>query len=308
MTIYHIDTDMGVDDGLALLLVSRIPGSSIAALSTVFGDVPVEVATRNARLFRYLLRDKVKFEIFAGAERASDGFKYSAVDVFDEDGLGLAASEFLGAMSSDPLAEAGPITPIPKPDSSAGRGPITIIGIGPATNVPKLVAYYGIKNVERIVLMSGSFFDAGNITADAEFNAYCDPPALQSTLGLGIPVIMVPLDICRKVVLCRSTVRSYGENSPSPLTRLVVNSHMRYMDYCKEREGIDGCFPHDALAVLAAAEPNHFYRLRGRVHIDGSKQHRGKTSFFPDSSSHIEIVTGGRLKWVRDRFRSLQFD
>jgi inosine-uridine nucleoside N-ribohydrolase len=308
MTTYHIDTDMGVDDGLALLLLSRIPGSSIAALSTVFGNVPVEVATRNARLFRYLLGDQAKFEIFAGAERASDGSRYSAVDVFDEDGLGLAAAEFASEMSKDPLAEIAPITPIPESGAGAGRGPITIVGIGPATNVPDLVAYYGANNVERVVLMSGSFFDAGNITIDAEFNAYCDPNALQSTLDLGVPIVMVPLDICRKVLLCRSTVRSYGEISQSPLIRLVVNSHMRYMDYCKERDGIDGCFPHDALAVLAAAEPNRFYRLRGRVHIDGGKQHRGKTSFVPDSSSHIEIVTGGRLKWVRDKFRSLQFD
>ncbi|MGH7377304.1 MAG: nucleoside hydrolase, partial [Candidatus Methylomirabilales bacterium] len=43
-----IDTDPGVDDALALCLALRSPELRVEALTTVAGNVPVEVATRNA--------------------------------------------------------------------------------------------------------------------------------------------------------------------------------------------------------------------------------------------------------------------
>jgi inosine-uridine nucleoside N-ribohydrolase len=145
------------------------------------------------------------------------------------------------------------------------------------------------------------------LESGAEFNAYCDPEALQSTLALGVPVAMVPLDVCRKVLLCRSVVNSYKSISQTKLMQLIVTSHLRYIDHCNRNEGIDGCFPYDALAVLAATDLHGFHRLRGRVHVDCSKARRGETTFSPDPSSHIEILTGGRLKWAREKLRSLQF-
>jgi inosine-uridine nucleoside N-ribohydrolase len=45
----HIDTDMGVDDGLALMVADALL-PDISAISCVFGNVPVETAIRNALL------------------------------------------------------------------------------------------------------------------------------------------------------------------------------------------------------------------------------------------------------------------
>jgi len=296
MTKYHLDTDMGVDDGLALALANELL-PELSTLSTVFGNIPATVATRNALLFRELLGRTNTLALFEGANCASDGYYTDARHIHGEDGLGDATSsldtKFLQKLTNMSVCK---LTDAPPPKN----GQVTLIGIGPATNIPKLVSWYGRSAVERIVLMSGTFFDVGNIVPYAEFNAHCDPFALQATLALGIPTTLVPLDVCRKVQLSRDAMIAFEEVEKTPLASLIVSSHMAYMNFYLEWEGIDGCFPHDSLAVLAALEPKQFFSLRGRVTVDLTPFARGKTTVELDQSSHVEIITGGKLKWARE--------
>jgi inosine-uridine nucleoside N-ribohydrolase len=80
-----------------------------------------------------------------------------------------------------------------------------------------------------------------------------------------------------------------------------MDAHMSYMDFYQKVEGIDGCFPHDSITVLAAFHPEHFFSLRGIVKIDDT----GRTTFERDDGSHVEILTGGNLKWVRETITTL---
>jgi inosine-uridine nucleoside N-ribohydrolase len=114
-------------------------------------------------------------------------------------------------------------------------------------------------------------------------------------------VTVVPLDVCRKVQLSRGMMKCYGHNSKAAIAKLLMDAHMSYMDFYQDAEGIDGCFPHDAIAVLAAFRPEYFFSLRGIVTIDNA----GQTVFERDDSSHVEIFTGGNLKWVRETIRTL---
>jgi inosine-uridine nucleoside N-ribohydrolase len=290
---------MGVDDGLALLIADRLLGAG-CAISTVAGNVSVNLATRNALLFRTLLGRDGDWPVYRGAACASDGFARDAHDVHGTDGLGGATRalppEILQAAE---VAEAGPFPGQAAPAAAA----VTLIGIGPATNIPALVAWYGRDAISRIVLMAGSFFDRGNITPHAEFNAYVDPAALQATLDLGLPTLMIPLDVCRKVQLDRALITACGTLAGPGVMRLIAESHVGYMDFYREREGIEGCFPHDAITILAALEPQRFFRMRGRVTVHCDGERRGHTGFAADAESPVEIVTGGELKWVRTMIR-----
>jgi inosine-uridine nucleoside N-ribohydrolase len=295
MTFYHIDTDMGVDDGLAVALADALL-SDVQSISTVFGNVSVEIATRNALIFRNLLGRSASWTILKGASQASDGFFINADHVHGRDGLGGATQALGPALLESVTRETvGDLEDIQRLSGS----PVTIIGLGPATNIPNLVARYGSATVEKIVLMSGVFFDRGNITPHAEFNAYCDPAALQSTLDLGIPVTIVPLDVCQKVQLSRATVAAYTQSCDSELTKLIVASHMHYMDFYRTAEGIDGCFPHDAITVLAALAPERFFHISGKVRVDCGADFRGRTGL-DLAETHVKIVTGGEMAWVRD--------
>jgi purine nucleosidase len=298
MIRYHIDTDMGVDDGLALVHAHHLFGDSMQAVSTVFGNVPLQQATKNALTFRALL--KSSWPVISGAASASDGFTRDATDVHGNDGLGGATHRFAPALLRQiPDAADATLASFRPPVWPGDK--IRIIGLGPATNIPQLAECYGAANIDRIVLMAGVFFDVGNTTISAEFNAYCDPAALDDTLNLGIPVTLVPLDVCRKVQLSRSTISSYLQRDTSELTQLVVASHMSYMDFYRKSEGIDGCFPHDTLAVLVAINPDWFFRISAPITVDVTPSLRGKTTLRSDPSpSHVSVVTGGALKHARD--------
>ncbi len=287
---------MGVDDALALVLAAKLFADSLA-VSTVWGNVPVSVATRNALLFRELLQRPRTLPIFTGADRALDGFSRETPLTHGEDGLGDATQSLeLGLLEKISSQNPARLGDTPPPQGT----PVTLIGIGPATNIPRIVAWYGHSAVARIVLMSGVFFDFGNANPAAEFNAHCDPLALRQTLDLGIPTTLVTLDVCRKVQFSRTALEALKNLDRSPLANLIANSHLRYIDAYREWEHLDGCYPHDALAVLAAFAPERFFKLRGEVTIACSPPARGQTTFKPIASSHIEIVTGCELKWVRE--------
>jgi inosine-uridine nucleoside N-ribohydrolase len=177
---------------------------------------------------------------------------------------------------------------------------VTLIGLGPAANIPRLVEIYQPKNIKSIVLMGGAFFDNGNITEAAEFNTFCDPVALRHTMALGIPTTLVPLDVCQKVQLSRATVQSYLQPTSSLLTQLIVQSHMSYMDFYTRDEGFDGCFPHDSVAMMAAAHPEWFYSVPAAVTVDLHDELRGRTRLAVAPHSNIQVVTGGKLKFVRE--------
>jgi len=159
--------------------------------------------------------------------------------------------------------------------------------------------------LSRIVLMTGVVFDVGNITDAAEFNAWSDPDALIDTLATGAPITIVPLDVCRKVQLSRETIVGWRSREKTPLMRLLSDAHLHYVKSYRASEGIDGCFPHDTLAVLAAAYPEQFVHLDGEVTVETSGAARGRTRFVRTESGRIRVVMGGRLAWVREGLRDL---
>jgi inosine-uridine nucleoside N-ribohydrolase len=294
--LFHIDTDMGVDDALALVVASRLPPVSVVALSTVFGNVQLQTATRNAFLFRHLLC--ATWPIFAGAPGPSQGEWRDASNVHGDDGLGMTSADPAIATEIDAASHQ---KPRPLAELARPAEPLTIIALGPATNIPEIVNRYGKDHVAHIVLMGGVFFDRGNVSPTAEFNAACDPASLRATLAIGVPTTIVPLDVCRKVQLSRQTMRGYDDGSR--LMRVLVNAHMHYMDQYRDTEAIDGCFPHDALAVLVAAYPDRFWHLRGHVTVADD----ATTRLTEDQHSSVRVVTGGDLAFVRNALRTLDF-
>lgn len=305
---YHIDTDMGVDDSLALAVANALLGSSLTAISTVFGNVDVITATRNALILRRLFKRADDLVVVSGAPCASDGFQIDARAMHGDDGIGGATrsmtTSFLGDVDSE-VSELDTISTLDSIPSPGGKDKIVIIGLGPATNLPRIAERYGPANIERIVLMTGVFLDVGNITPNAEFNAHLDPLALNVVVSLGIPITIVPLDLCRKIQLSRTLLTSLLRPESSPLSRLIFDSHMTYMDSYRKWEGIDGCFPHDAIAVLAAIAPEWLYLVPVSMSADCGSRSRGLISFTVDPSSHVTVAFGGTLKSLRAKLESV---
>jgi len=295
-----IDSDGGVDDLLCLVLASRLVAKEIGGITAVYGNVSVDQAASNIIYSLALVSLPVKPLLGLGAKEAGDGFSHFATTIHGPDGLGGArATRPQGAGASEVVSLDEFVDRISDRLNQLQQK-VDLLGVGPATNIPVLIKRLGAKRINRIVLMSGVFFDYGNVTNWAEFNAYNDPQALAETLAAGIPVTLVPLDLCRKILLTSDRIDGFAAAAvvDGPATAAALREYSK----ANERQGgIRGCFPHDAIALLVLLRPDQFYLVEGEVSVDVDAKSRGRTCLNTIGGSNVNahVALGGRLKWVR---------
>lgn len=185
-----IDSDPGVDDAVALMLAAASPELQLLAVTTVFGNVGVEVATANALRLRALagLDD---LPVAAGAARPLVYPRVQRTDSWHgSDGLGGRADllpEPIGAVHhSGAVALMAELLHV-------AAAPVTLVAIGPLTNIALLLAAHpGVKSrIDRIVIMGGRLSGL-----PAESNIRSDPEAARRVLvEEDVPTTLVPLDL-----------------------------------------------------------------------------------------------------------------
>jgi purine nucleosidase len=189
-----IDTDMGFDDIAAILVVVH-SNLAIDGVSLVCGNAPLAQVRANAAgaaaAFGW------DFPIHSGRELPVLCHLETAQRVLGDSGIPtigrtlppapeLAASDAFHALCSW---------------LEASADPRRILALGPLTNIAALVLARPdlASHITELTWMGGGV-TSGNHTASAEFNAYADPEALAIVLAHGLPLKMVDLDICRRVL------------------------------------------------------------------------------------------------------------
>ena len=115
-------------------------------------------------------------------------------------------------------------------------GQITILALGPMTNVAMLLRLYPDleTRIKSIVFMGGNVHVPGNASAAAEFNFWFDPEAAQAVMRSRIPEkTMFPLDICNRAVVNKA---KYDEivAAKTPITeRYRQDAGLRYPGFVK---------------------------------------------------------------------------
>tara|TARA_R110002073_G_scaffold61392_10_gene154406 strand:- start:1004 stop:2005 length:1002 start_codon:yes stop_codon:yes gene_type:complete len=256
-----IDTDGGVDDALALACAFASPRIELAGISTVFGNVAPRKAARNAALVQSFFPPP-HVSIRVGAVAPLTGSWRDAHLIHGEDGLGGASAGHALGYEVGHVHEDGPelcARQIAAYARQAGQDD-AIICIGPLTNLAIALRLdpEAFDNLDRIICMGGALNIPPSRRGTVEFNFGSDLEAVRGVLAAAPRLTVMPLDTCRQVVLRRARLAAIAERSGSPLTRFLQRAHNHYMDRYRASDGIDGCYPHDALAIAALAEPGVF--------------------------------------------------
>ncbi len=198
-----IDCDPGTDDALALWLALASPEQlDVRLVGVVGGNVPLALTLANARA------------VVGLAGRGGDGDGGRAVPVHggaDRPLLGRFTSETrvhgTAGLGGAVLPEGPPAAPGHAVDAmravlAAAEAPVTLVGLGPATNLALLLSLAPElrDRIACIVLMTGAWGE-GNATPSAEFNAWSDPEALSVVLAAGVPVVLAMLDLTEQAVV-----------------------------------------------------------------------------------------------------------
>jgi pyrimidine-specific ribonucleoside hydrolase len=260
-----IDTDPGIDDALAILLALASPEVDLRLVTTVHGNVEVEQTTENAlRVLHLAGRSDVP--VAAGARAA-------LVHPQAERAGHVHGDAGLGGVELPP----SPASVDPRPAVVAladlllgSPEPVTVAAIGPLTNLALLLAVYpeAARRIDRLVVMGGSAWCGGNVTAAAEFNVWADPEAAQAVLGSSLSTVLVGLDVTLPTVLTEEGIARFAAAGPVGATAAAILA--QYVEHARSSYGTDGVVVHDALALTEAIVPGTLGTVRRSVVVDTS--------------------------------------
>ena len=203
-----LDTDTGVDDALAIILALNSPELKVEAITSVSGNVHVDLCTRNLLMTLEAIGVGEYPVCAKGEPQPLIKPLVTAAHVHGSDGLGDATQLLRddgSRLYPDPESRLAAISAVDLIIELAGRYPdeLVLVPVGPLTNIAKAIIKHParMRRIREIVLMGGAFETYGNVTTTAEFNIFADPHAAQLVLDFGVPITVVPLDVTHQVML-----------------------------------------------------------------------------------------------------------
>ncbi|KAF8604149.1 nucleoside hydrolase [Ceratobasidium sp. AG-I] len=218
------DTDPGVDDVLALLLLLASDDAELALITINFGNTDLPHAYKNVLKVYHIVsnhlqlhpNDQSRFPGFTsrptlcyGASGPLSGNLHMAEYFHGPDGLSDittthpewnvqdAATISKLINESEVSAEDAIIDMLlQEPDDS-----VTVIAVGPLTNIARawMKNPEALQRARRIVVMGGALDVPGNTSATAEFNFFADPKAVTFVMDAAkserINLVLAPLDL-----------------------------------------------------------------------------------------------------------------
>lgn len=269
-----LDTDPGIDDALAILLLAASPEIILEAITVTHGNTTVDKCLANA----------LKLADFAGlqgvpiARGASSPLVKSltvAEETHGDGGLGYATLPDSKILVSPKSAVDTIIDLVHQYPNE-----MTILAIGPLTNIALAIHKDPsiIKLIDRIVVMGGSIHFPGNMTPDCEYNVFCDPEAFDIVLRAGLDFTLVPLDVTYKCLFTKGHVAKLSDARPAVKT-FIEDSTRFYMEFHDEYQSIDGCAINDPLAAAILIKPDLVELRDYYMTIELKGEHtKGKTS------------------------------
>lgn len=260
-----IDTDPGQDDAAALMLAFASPDElQLLGITTVAGNVPLRLTSRNARIVCELCGQTDR-RVFEGADRPMVRPLVTAEHVHGKTGLD-------GAVLPEPtMAVQGQhaVDFIIETIRSEPAGTVTLCTLGPLTNIGLALqkAPDIAPRVKELVMMGGGFSEGGNITPAAEFNIYVDPHAAAAVLGSGIPVTIMPLDVTHQLMTTKARVARLAALGTRP-AKVMVEWLEFFERFDEEKYGSDGGPLHDPTVIAYLLKPELFSGRHCNVEIE----------------------------------------
>ena len=282
------DTDPGVDDAFALLYALNHPNINVLGITTVFGNVPVETSTKNALILSEMAHKGTI--VYQGAHKPLERevTNYPSF-IHGHDGLGDTNHPQSKFNASKLDAAQFIINEI-----NENSGNINLVAVGPLTNIANSIKQDpSIANkVNSLLIMGGSWLAGGNITPVAEANIYNDPEAAEIVFKSGLPIIMVGLDVTHKVFLSQKDIDKLSSlNNSGKFLEKISNI---YIKFYKDTRNMDGCFFHDATAVIAMTNPEFFKYKNARVYVSKDNLTRGQTVVYLKDLKHETSINNDR--------------
>lgn len=304
-----IDTDVGTDDAMALLIFllgEKLGLIKILGILATNGNTTTDNVIRNtARILNLLGISHIP--IFKGIEEPlinktqsekDIDVHFHGVDGFgdlnhsDEPNLTELVKEGNGIIEISKIIERNP-------DS------IDVICLGPLTSIAIMFKMYKNLRIKSLVVMGGSFQGVGNITSAAEYNFHSDPEAAKIVFEtVKCSILLLPWEPCLNPNISmdwRLDLKSPSGNAVWSLLTEVerkIYAKEKYWLPCDAFLAACYLFPHRMIEesfLTSLVVETQGRNTRGQTVID----HRNK-----DEPRNVKVIT----KFHREEFQKIVYE
>jgi non-specific riboncleoside hydrolase len=241
--VTHEGRPRDIDDGFAIVEALNLESLDLLAVTTVYGNAPLDDVDRVAR------------ELVA--------LKQSEVPVWR------------GAASAMPQQG-----PLPPPNAAVQRlaallrnQHLTIAAIGPLTNMGLLVHHFPecIANIDAMIVVAGrspgSRFYIGSAGPVQDFNFENDVRAMALLLDAEIPLVLAGFELTSQVVITDADLATIDARGTATASYLYRNSLAWFQHWTREFPTERGFHPWDSAAIAWLTHPELFVTEQRRVRI-----------------------------------------
>jgi purine nucleosidase/pyrimidine-specific ribonucleoside hydrolase len=168
-------------------------------------------------------------------------------------------------------------------------GSVDVLALGPLTNLARLV----LENPEaagrigRIIAMGGAIHEHGNVGPRSEFNLWADPEAAAVILGSGVSLVLVPLDVTRRVRATRE-LASRLMSSAQPKAQIVAHLIQAYF---ASPAAQDSRPLHDPCVMLFALSPELFRLEDLKLSVSTAKlESAGELAIMAEGGDSVRVA------------------
>lgn len=285
------DTDPGIDDAIALLAAMAAPELDILAITSVCGNVNIDLTTQNARnLVGFMHAD---IPVARGAEKPLLRPYEDASYAHGETGMG----GYTFHNDPAPLSKKNALT-IMKDVVEAAEEPVTLACLGPLTNVALFLhSYPNLKaKIKEVISMGGVYGALGNTHSLGEYNYFGDPHAVKMVFASGVPVTMIGLNVTHTTKLLKDDL--YELKEAGEVGQLVHGSLSHYTGGNLDQ----GYHMHDACVTLYALKPELFTTeaLALDVVTDGVAQGAVVSDFLSEQEPNVNVAMAADVAAFRE--------
>jgi inosine-uridine nucleoside N-ribohydrolase len=265
-----IDADPGIGDALAIAVALFDPEIDLIGLTATAGCVSGRTATRNTQAIIEWL-DPAKWPRIGGSNSEIP------VEVAPLDPTGDVVTKINGPSGLGDLeVEVADLHNIRDPARvlvelvKMAPNEVVLLTLGPLTNVERACDRDPdfLGSLKRLICLCGAIDGGGDVTAAAEFNAYCDPEAARNVLRIPATKTLIPLETSRQAVLTLDHIQRMGINESTRrglfLKRLLTYAFRAY----HEQMGREGIPLREVVALAGVTRLELFESRRMAVDIE----------------------------------------
>jgi len=281
-----IDTDMGVDDAVAVSLALASEVFDVRGIVGVGGNVELDQVMKNTGGLLSAIKPPVMPPIGRGLE--SPGSTHGdRRGLFGRDGFGECD------MPAGKAPEAADYIELYRRAIEGAGGKLIVLATGPLSNVAAVLgeASSSSADIKHIYLTGGAVWTRGDVNETAEFNFHRDPQAAARVLASGLPITVLPLDVSRLVCLDESHVARLAASGYR--TGEVLAKLLQCPLESDEEPGYGKCCIPDAVTVGSIIWSDLFLKTRMRLDITtkGTEAGRCRPALGGDKSLHANLLT-----------------